>query len=380
MIWSEEQVEQEYNMHTVDILYQKAIGWLCSLVSIPSFSKEEERTADLLSAVLKEEGISFRRVGNNLIACNTKAGSSKPSLLLNSHHDTVRPNKGYTIDPFLPLLKDGKLYGLGSNDAGGCLVSLLSTFLYFNDRSDLPYNIWFVASAEEEISGRNGIETTLPHVGKMAVAIVGEPTRMEMAVAERGLLVVDCIAEGKAGHAARGEGENALYQALDDIQRLRELTFDNTSPLLGPNRITATVIETPNQQHNVVPSECRFVLDIRLNDHTSFEDMLGLLSKNMKSRFQPRSTRMRSSSISLEHPLIKAGLSLGRSYYGSPTTSDVALLPFPALKMGPGDSARSHTADEFIYLHELKEGISGYIELLESFFQQSTPDQSPITT
>jgi acetylornithine deacetylase len=357
-------------MNNRELLYTKAEQWLKSLISIPSFSTEENETATYISGVLDQEGIQSYRLHNNVYATNFYFDVDKPTLLLNSHHDTVKPNKGYTRDPFLPAVEDGKLFGLGSNDAGGCLVSLMAAFIYFYHKENLAYNIIFAATAEEEISGKNGVELLLPQLQKIDCAIVGEPTQMQMAVAERGLLVVDCVAEGVAGHAARGEGINALYIALDDIQRLRSLRFEKESLLLGSNRITTTVIETPNKQHNVVPSECRFVLDIRVNEQTSFDEILNLLSQNIKSRFEPRSLRMRPSSISLDHPLIKAGLQLGKSYYGSPTTSDVALMPFPSLKMGPGDSARSHTADEFIYIKELKQGVEEYIALLQTLFNQ----------
>jgi acetylornithine deacetylase len=367
-------------MIKTDIFYTKALQWLTGLIAIPSFSREEEGTAGFLSELLQLEGVEWKRLQNNVYACNRFYDSNKPTLLLNSHHDTVRPNKGYTKDPFQPLIEEGKLYGLGSNDAGGSLVSLMAAFLYFYNRQDLPVNLWFAATAEEEISGQGGVELLLPVLGKIDSAIVGEPTQMQMAVAERGLLVVDCVAMGVAGHAARGEGINALYIAMDDIERLRKYKFDKESPLLGPNQITVTVIETANRQHNVVPSECRFVLDIRLHEQTSFEEMLTILSRQLKSRFTPRSLRMRSSSVSMEHPLVQTGIMLEKKYYGSPTTSDVALLPFPALKMGPGDSARSHTADEYIYLKELQDGVDGMILFLEMFMQQAVqkPDRKEV--
>ena len=357
-------------MNKIDPLYLKAEEWLKSLISIPSFSKEEKEAAAYISGILDQEEIEWHRLQNNIYATNRHFDADKPTLLLNSHHDTVKPNKAYTRDPFIPAVEEGKLFGLGSNDAGGCLVSLMASFVYFYNKENLPYNIVFAATAEEEISGKNGVEFLLPQLPKVDCAIVGEPTQMQMAVAERGLLVVDCIAEGIAGHAARGEGKNALYIALDDIQRLTNLSFENESRLLGSNRITATVIETPNKQHNVVPSECHYVLDIRVNELTTFDEMLYILSQNMQSKFEPRSLRMKPSYISIDHALVKAGLQLGKSYYGSPTTSDVALMPFPALKMGPGDSARSHTADEFIYIQDLHEGVKGYIAFMETLFNQ----------
>lgn len=345
-------------------LYPDAVLLLKQLIAIPSFSKEENNTAAILCSFFDGHGVAYKRIVNNIFAFNKFYDSSKPSLLLNSHHDTVLPNKGYTMDPFIAVEQDGKIYGLGSNDAGGCLVSLIATFLHFYEQPDLKYNIVFAASAEEEISGVNGIELVLPQLGEIAFGIVGEPTLLEMAVAERGLLVIDCIAKGRAGHAARNEGENALYKAVDDINWIRNFKFERVSKLLGESRLTATVIETENRQHNVVPAQCKFILDVRVNELYTFDEILEPLKANLKSEFKPRTTRMKSTSIALDHPLVKAGMQLGKRYYGSPTTSDKALMPFPTLKMGPGDSARSHTADEFIYLAEIKEGIETYIKLV----------------
>jgi acetylornithine deacetylase len=276
----------------------------------------------------------------------------------------VLPNKGYTLDPFTPIEQEGKLFGLGSNDAGGCLVSLMACFLHFYTDAHTKYNLVFAASAEEEISGLNGISLLLPYLGNIDFGLVGEPTKLEMAVAERGLMVVDCLAEGRAGHAARNDGENALYKAVDDINWLRNYKFDRVSELLGDTRVTVTVIDSENRQHNVVPPQCKFVIDARVNELYTFGEILDVLKQNMQSSIVPRSTRLRSTSIALNHPLVVAGLKLGRGYYGSPTTSDKALMPFPTLKMGPGDSARSHTADEFIYLQEIREGIDTYIKLV----------------
>jgi len=349
----------------INTLQSEAIELLKELIATPSFSKEEEQTAGILCRFLGERDIIHTRVGNNVFALNKNYDAAKPSVLLNSHHDTVKPNKGYSFDPFSPFEKDGKLYGLGSNDAGGCLVSLISTFLFYYESKDTKYNVVFAASAEEEISGVNGIELVLPYLGKIDCGIVGEPTQLEMAVAERGLMVIDCTAEGKSGHAARNEGENALYKAVDDINWIRNYKFEKVSSLLGESRLTTTVINTENVQHNVVPSQCKFVIDVRVNELYTFEEILDALQNNLKSKFKPRTTRMKSTSIPLEHPLVQAGIKLGRGYYGSPTTSDKALMPFPSLKMGPGDSARSHTADEYIYVKEVNEGIEMYIKLLE---------------
>jgi acetylornithine deacetylase len=352
-------------MMTTTELYSEAVGLLKQLIATPSFSKEENDTAEIICAFFKKHNVPFARVGNNIYAKNKYYDVNKPSVLLNSHHDTVLPNKGYTMDPFTPVEKDGKLFGLGSNDAGGCLVSLMATFLHFHNQPDTTHNVVFAASAEEEISGVNGIELVLPFLGNIDFGIVGEPTKLEMAVAERGLMVIDCLSIGRAGHAARNEGENALYKAVDDINWIRNYKFDKVSSLLGESRLTVTVIDTDNKQHNVVPAQCKFVIDVRVNELYTFEEILDALKTNLKSQFKPRTTRMKSTSIPLDHPLILAGIQLGKGYYGSPTTSDKALMPFPTLKMGPGDSARSHTADEFIYLEEIQNGINTYIKLIE---------------
>ncbi|HZF65561.1 MAG TPA: M20 family metallo-hydrolase [Chitinophagaceae bacterium] len=346
-------------------LQEKALFLLRELIAIPSFSKEEERTASIIEIFLQANNVQTERLLNNIWSRNKYYDASKPTILLNSHHDTVKPDKGYTLDPFSPIEQDGKLFGLGSNDAGGSLVSLMATFLYYHQREDLAYNIIFAATAEEEISGKNGIEALLPLLGKIEFGLVGEPTLMQMAVAERGLMVLDCTAHGTGGHAARNEGENAVYKALEDITWFRNYRLEKVSELLGTSKMTVTVIETENKAHNVVPAHCRFVVDVRVNELYSFDEVLQIIRSNIKSEAQPRSTRLRSTSISLEHPLVKAGLRLGRSYYGSPTTSDKSLMPFCTLKMGPGDSARSHTADEYIYIHEVKEAVEMYVELLK---------------
>ena len=350
----------------LNILQRDAIGLLKELIATASFSKEEEKTAGIIAKFFAEKDIAATWVGNNIFALNKQFDEQKPTILLNSHHDTVKPNLQYTKDPFSPIEEDGKLFGLGSNDAGGCLVSLIATFLYFYDRPDLKYNIIIAATAEEEISGTGGIEYTLKYLPKIDSAIVGEPTQMQMAVAERGLMVLDCISHGKAGHAARNEGENAIYKAIKDIEWFRNYQFDKVSELLGPSRMNVTIIETENKAHNVVPAVCKFIVDTRINELYSFEEVLDIIKANVNCEIKPRSTRLRSTSIALDHPLVRAGLDLGRNYYGSPTTSDKALMPFPALKIGPGDSARSHTADEYIYIDEIKKGIELYIQLLNN--------------
>ncbi len=345
------------------ILQTAAVALLKQLIATPSFSKEEDKTAFLLETFFTSRQIPVQRIGHNIIVRNKHYDPGKPTLLLNSHHDTVKPNPQYTKDPFSPDVEEGKLFGLGSNDAGGCLVSLAATFLYFYEHNG-PYNVIFAATAEEEISGTGGIELIINDLPPIAAAIVGEPTQMQMAVAERGLMVIDCVSHGKAGHAARNEGENALYKALKDIEWFRSYQFDRVSDLLGPSRMNVTVIETENKAHNVVPAVCRFVVDTRINECYTFEEVLEIIRAHVDSEVLPRSTRLRSTSIALDHPLVKAGIKLGRSYYGSPTTSDKALMPFPSLKMGPGDSARSHTADEYIYVKEIEEGIALYIQLI----------------
>jgi acetylornithine deacetylase len=338
---------------------------LSELIRRPSFSKEEDQTADYLAGYLLERRVSTKRIGNNVLALNRAFNPSKPTILLNSHHDTVRPNSAYAKDPFQPLVENEKLYGLGSNDAGGCLVSLLMAFLHYYEHENLKYNLCFAATAEEEISGVNGIQLALQELPQIDFAIVGEPTLLQMAVAERGLMVLDCKAIGRAGHAAREEGENAIYKAMMDIEWLCCHRFEKVSDLLGPVKISVTSIETANKAHNVVPAECTYIVDVRVNELYTMEDVLTIIRDNVQSEVTPRSMRLRSSSIPLEHPVVKAGINLGKGYYGSPTTSDKALMPFPALKIGPGDSARSHTADEFIFLQEIKEGIEFYIQLLK---------------
>jgi len=356
------------NIQNIESLQQEAKQLLKNLIATASFSKEEESTAKIIETFLQTHSVKTNRVQNNIWATNLYYDDRKPTLLLNSHHDTVKPNKGYTLDPFSPIEQDGKLFGLGSNDAGGCLVSLIACFLYFYDRTDLPYNIILIASAEEEISGINGVELVLKEVPTIDFGIVGEPTLLEMAIAERGLMVLDVEATGIAGHAAREEGENALYKILPDIEWFKTYQFDKVSDLLGAVKMTVTVIETDNKAHNVVPSTCKMVVDVRVNELYSFEEILATIQANIQSRVKPRSLRLRSSGIALDHIAVKAGLILGKGYYGSVTTSDKALMPFPALKMGPGDSARSHTADEFIFLKEIEEGVLTYIQLLSTIF------------
>jgi len=352
-------------MTDVNTLYKQAVELLQQLIAIPSFSREEDKTADLLEQFLQGRGVETHRKKNNIWAWNKHFNAAKPTILLNSHHDTVKPNTGYTRDPFDAKIEDGKLYGLGSNDAGGCLVSLVQTFLHFYERDDLKYNFCLATTAEEEISGVNGLELIIPDLGKLDFGIVGEPTLMQLAIAEKGLMVLDCVAHGKSGHAAREEGVNAIYKAMDDIEWFRTYRFPKESEVFGPVKISVTVINA-GSQHNVVPANCNFVVDVRVTDAYRNEEVLEIIREHVQCDVTPRSIRLKPSKIDKGHPIVQAGLALGRTTYGSPTTSDQSLLDIHSLKVGPGDSARSHTADEFIYLDEIREGIELYIKMLES--------------
>lgn len=343
---------------------QKYIDLLKTLISTPSFSKEEGDAAEVMRSFLKKEGIPFHTKENNTWAFCKHYSQNKPTVLLDSHVDTVRPAKGYTIDPFSPIEEGDKLFGLGSNDAGGPLVALLATFIHFYEREDLPFNLVFGASSEEEISGRRGMEIVLPKVAPIDFAIIGEPTKMELAIAEKGLLVLDCYARGKSGHAAREEGENALYKAIDDIEKLRNFEFEKVSNVLGKVKISVTQINA-GTQHNVVPDVCHFVVDVRTNEHYVNKEVAEILDHLIKSEVKPRSVRLNSSGISEHHAFAKLAKSKGIRIYGSPTTSDQAIMSCLSVKMGPGASARSHTADEFIYKSEILKGIEQYIDLLE---------------
>jgi acetylornithine deacetylase len=348
----------------IEQLQKDSLGLLKQLISIQSFSKEEDKTADAIEQFLQQRDIRTFRKLNNIWAYNKHFDPSKPTVLLNSHHDTVKPNSGYTRDPYDAAVEEGKLYGLGSNDAGGCLVSLIATFLYFYGQDKLIYNVCLAATAEEEISGNNGLELVLPDLGELEFAIVGEPTQMNLAIAERGLLVLDCTATGKAGHAAREEGDNAIYKALKDIEWFRNYRFSKISEVFGPLKMTVTIINA-GSQHNVVPATCTFTVDVRVTDAYTNEEVLKIIRTNVHCDVKPRSIRLKPSSIDRQHPLVQAGIALGRSTYGSPTTSDQALLSIPSVKVGPGDSARSHMADEYIYVDEIAEGIELYIKMLE---------------
>ncbi len=342
----------------------KALELLEAMIKTPSFSGNEEEVSFILQNWLKNFGVKYFMSGNNVWAHNQFFDASKPTILLNSHIDTVKPNKGYTRDPFTPEIVSGKLYGLGSNDAGGPLVSLLSAFVYFYNRKNLKYNIVIAATAEEESSGPNGLNSLLKELPPIDFAIVGEPTGMQMAIAEKGLLVIDAYAPGKAGHAAHDNTENAIYNALGDINHIRNYTFEKISPLLGGVKMTVTQIEA-GEQHNVVPATCHFVIDVRVNEKYTNHEIFEVLDRQTKSKLVARSFHLNPSFIRKEHPFVQAGLKWGRKTYGSPTLSDQSVLNIPSLKMGPGDSKRSHSANEYIYVDELKEGIELFIKIFK---------------
>lgn len=351
--------------NTPQHLKKEAIDLLRQLIAIESFSEYEDKTAQVIEAFLEQKGIRADRLKNNVWVRNLYFDESKPTILLNSHHDTVKPNKQYTRNPFSPDIENGILYGLGSNDAGGALVSLLACFLYFYDKP-LHFNLVYSATAEEENSGENGVEIILPALPPIYFGIVGEPTQMEMAIAEKGLFVIDCTAHGKSGHAAREEGENALYKALKDIEWFRNYEFPEVSDFLGKVKMSVTMIQA-GLQHNIVPETCQFTVDIRTTDKYDNKTVLDIIKKHVSCEVVPRFLRLNPSFVPLSHPLVQCGLALNCKAYASPTTSDQALMSFPTFKMGPGDSARSHTANEFIYLREIEEGIDKYIRLLENF-------------
>jgi acetylornithine deacetylase len=345
-------------------LTNNAIALLKQLIETPSFSSEEDQTALHIETWLKQYNIDYKRTKNNVWAVNKHFDASKPNMLLNSHHDTVKPNTAYTKDPFKAIVEDGKLYGLGSNDAGGCLVSLIATFTYFYNHKDLKYNLILVASAEEESSGPDGLNSMLKIIPKIDVAIVGEPTQMNLAVAEKGLVVFDAKVKGTASHAAHPNDDNPIYKTIETLQWFKDLKFEKSTEALGDVKLTVTQINA-GKQHNVVPADVELVIDVRVNDAYTNAEIAEFLQKNAPcSSIVPRSLHLNSSSIPVEHPLVQAGIAMGRTMYGSPTLSDQAWLSCKSLKLGPGDSPRSHSADEFIYLHEIEEGIKIYVELL----------------
>nr|WP_315147434.1 M20 family metallo-hydrolase [uncultured Flavobacterium sp.] len=355
-------------MKTITTLTQEAIDLLKALIATPSFSSEEAQTALLIEQWFQQNSIPFERENNNIWAYNQHFDTAKPTLLLNSHHDTVKPNQGYTNDPFEPIERDGKLFGLGSNDAGGCLVALLATFVHFYGQENLPYNLVMVASAEEESSGKNGLNSVLKHLPEIDCAIVGEPTLMQLAIAEKGLLVLDVVVKGTASHAAHHNPDNPIYNAMPIISWFNSYQFEKISGVLGPVKMTVTQINA-GKQHNVVPAECHLVVDIRVNDCYSNAEILDTVRQQVKAEITPRSMHLNASSIPLSHGLVQAGIALGRTTYGSPTLSDQSVLSCQSLKLGPGETLRSHSADEFIYINEIEEGIELYIKILTDFFR-----------
>lgn len=342
----------------------EAISLLSHLIATPSVSRDERRAADIMEEELTRCGFTPHREANNVWAIGPCQREDRPTLLLNAHIDTVKPVASYTRNPYEPSLEDGTLYGLGSNDCGGGLVSLLQVFRELSASERCPYNLVYLASAEEEVSGKDGISRALPLLPHIDVAIVGEPTGMQPAVAEKGLMVVDITAHGKSGHAARNEGVNAIYEALDDLCWIRSHRFDRVSQFLGPTKMQATVINA-GTQHNVVPDECKIVVDVRTNELYTNEEVFDIISSHCNSECRARSFRLHSSRIDLNHPLVERCVALGLQPFGSPTLSDQALMPFASLKLGPGQSARSHSANEYIKVSEIEHAIGLYLRLLE---------------
>ena len=341
-------------MDTIDLLK--------NMIRIPSFSRDEGAVADFLERWMLTEGFAVRRLGNNLWM-ESGPVDGRPTILLNAHIDTVKPASGYTRDPFTPEIEDGCLYGLGSNDDGGSLIALLETYSRLIQKEQ-PYRLIFSATAEEEVSGKGGLDLILPELGRIDFGVMGEPTGMRMAVAERGLMVLDCTAYGKSGHAARNEGVNAIYKAIEDIQWFKSHSFDRVSDFLGAVKMSVTQINA-GTQHNVVPDRCTFVVDVRPNGMYTNPELLEMIKPSVSCEVKERSTRIDSSHLPMDHPAVVRGLSLGLEPFGSPTTSNQALCHFPTLKIGPGDSARSHSADEYIRLDEIADGIETYVALLD---------------
>jgi acetylornithine deacetylase len=349
----------------MEILISNAIKLLKDLIAIESFSFNEDKSADRIENWFKSYNIYFKRHKNNVYAFNKYFDKSKPTILLNSHHDTVKPNKGYTNDPFESKVENGKLYGLGSNDAGGALVSLIAVFTYLYNKKELNYNLLILASAEEESSGYNGIGSVIPLIPEIDFAIIGEPTLMKMAIAERGLIVFDLKVKGTASHAAHKNYDNPIIKSIDVLNWINNLKFEKKSNFLGSVKVTVTQIKSGNQ-HNVVPSELKLVLDVRVNDCYTNKEIYELLKKDAPCEIEPRSLNLNSSMISINHPIVIGGSKINIENYGSPTLSDQAKISFPSIKMGPGDSTRSHTSNEFIYVNEIKNAIPKYLDLLNT--------------
>jgi len=356
-------------MNRIEELTASAIELLRDLIEIPSFSGQEHDTARRIASWLEGEGIAVQRRGNNVYAFNRDYREGKPLLLLNSHHDTVRPNSAYTRDPFKASVENGKLFGLGSNDAGGALVSLMACFAYWYPQEGLSHNLLLVASAEEENSGPNGLNSMLEVLPPIDVAIVGEPTLLDLAIAEKGLVIFDAEVSGTPSHAAHPNDDNAIYNTIGVLEWFRQFKFPRVSEVLGEVKLTVTQINA-GTQHNVVPAKVDLVIDVRVNDCYSNREIADILQAEAPCRLKARSLRLNSSCIAPDHPLVQAGIRLGRSTYGSPTLSDQAALSCPSLKLGPGDSRRSHSADEFIYLEEIGQGIALYITMLEQLLRE----------
>ncbi len=341
----------------------EAVSILKSLIEIPSTSRNEEHASDFIANTLGKYGLIFERIGNNILSKNSDFNDKKPTLLLNAHIDTVKPTKSWYRDPFAATIEGDKLFGLGSNDCGGGVVSTLMTYIYLSQREQ-SYNLLWLASAEEEVSGENGTRMVIPSLPKIDIAIVGEPTGMQPAIAEKGLLVIDAIAHGVSGHAAREGGVNAIYKALEDINTIKSFKFEKNSELLGPTKMSVTIINA-GTQHNVIPDECKFTIDIRTNEKYTNEEIYNILLKHLQSDLNARSFRLSSSHIDENTVIIKRCKELGMKPFGSPTLSDQALMPFPSFKLGPGESIRSHSADEFILISEIDNAIKTYIKLLD---------------
>ena len=348
------------------MLKEKALDLLKQLIATPSFSQEEEATAAVIEGWFNAFDIPFKRENNNVYAFNKYFDAAKPTLLLNSHHDTVKPNSAYTRDPFEPSVEEGKLYGLGSNDAGGALVSLIATFTHFYGKQNLNHNLVLVASAEEENSGAKGLNSMLPILPHIDLAIVGEPTLMQLAIAEKGLVIFDGIVKGTPSHAAHPNNDNSIYNTIKILEWFKNFSFEKVSEVLGEVKLTVTQINA-GTQHNVVPAQVDLVIDVRVNDKYSNKEIADILMTEAPCLLKPRSLRLNSSAIDKNHPLVLSGIAMGRTTYGSPTLSDQAVLSCQSMKMGPGDSTRSHSADEFIYVKEIEEGIELYIQMLERF-------------
>tara|TARA_B110000046_G_scaffold43818_1_gene48814 strand:+ start:13757 stop:14812 length:1056 start_codon:yes stop_codon:yes gene_type:complete len=349
----------------MELLITNAIKLLKDLITMESFSFNEDKSADRIENWFKSYDIDFIRKNNNIYAFNKCFDHSKPTILLNSHHDTVKPNKGYTNDPFESKVENGKLYGLGSNDAGGALVSLIAVFTYLYSKENLKYNLVILASAEEESSGDNGIASIIPLLPEIDFAIIGEPTLMKMAIAEKGLIVFDLKVKGTSSHAAHVNHDNPIINSIDILNWINNLHFEKKSNLLGTVKTTVTQINSGNQ-HNVVPSELVLVLDVRVNECYTNKEIFELLKVSAPCEIKPRSLNLNSSFISIDHPIVKGGSIINIEKYGSPTLSDQSKINFPSIKIGPGDSTRSHTANEFIYLNEIKKAIPKYLDLLNT--------------